>query len=72
MARRVWIVNQLTPMARRDARAAGCPEICVGVPPIFADWGLTLPCAVQEPEPVGAPPRPTLEEVIERILALEG
>ena len=68
MGRRVWVVKKLNEKARRDAINAGCPEIAIGIPPRFADRGLKMPCAVEEPDPVILPIVPTLEE---RIAALE-
>jgi len=76
--RRIWIISKdkkVTQKVRTDAKLNNCPEIAIGVPPIFAGKVGALPYAYEEPDPpIGKPARDLYKEIDElasKVEALE-
>ena len=64
MGRRIWIIpegEEITDEVRASAQLNGCPEIAIGIPPVFNGKVGALPCVYEEPDPIQViePPKST-------------
>ena len=70
--RRVWIIDKskkVTKKVKDEAILNGCPEIAIGIPPIFEGKVSALPCAFEEPDPPQAEPARDLYKEIDELVS---
>lgn len=72
MARRIWIIAEgktVTAKVKADAKLNNCPEIAVGVPPIFEGQVGALPCVYEEPDSL--PPEPGMSTHLSQLVGID-
>ena len=65
--RRVYIIaadKKVTQIVRNNAILNNCPEIAIGIPPVFKDKVGALPCVFEEPDQPQIETPVSLEEEI--------